>query len=712
MQNRSPKSSDSGAAPQPAGNDPLLQRVTTLKGVGPVISRHLEKLGINNLGDLLHHIPVRYEDLELRGAIRDVPEGDRRSLFGVVPEDPVWIPAGQGRWECVFLCEDDMGTEITLQWFMPKRFRPPLRKGFRGWVTSGVRFFRRPTMGHPTVFAAEERDPRPPGHGQLVSVYKATAGVSQDLLRRCIDQVLQMDLQLSVALPEILTSEREVHGLYMGLHCPKSSAEIETCRHQLARLEMYLHAEGQAKARKARQSRSVEPMEVGEDLEKRIMSRFPFTFTNAQLRVVDEIRQDLAAGFPMARLVQGDVGSGKTAVAIWALLATVAHGRQAALLAPTTTLADQHLQTLESLLQGSRLKIARVVSGTSAAEKAGLADGEVNIVVGTHALISSSVEFKDLGLVIVDEEQKFGVQQRQKLAAKGKDVHRLHLSATPIPRSLALALRGEFDLSRVDEKPPGRKPVSTRQVPFDKFSQAVDFLCKEIESGHRVLFVVPRIEDGDGDDPLGVEQLVSKLQETKLGPFGIVQLHGRLPAEDRSVNMEQFRQGVSPVLVATSIVEVGLDVPELSVLWIENADRFGLSQLHQLRGRVGRGDRASWCFFTVEDPKPATEERLLAFIEEDDGFRIAERDLELRGGGEVQGVRQSGQGKFLLARPLRDLEAFKALSEVAMTQLIQGSSADFGGLRERLGRYLGPGKDLGSSKEEGSGRLDGPLAEG
>ena len=277
---------------------------------------------------------------------------------------------------------------------------------------------------------------------------------------------------------------------------------------------------------------------------------------------------------------------------------------------------------------------------------------------------------------------------------------------------MALALRGEFDLSRVDEKPPGRKPVSTRQVPFDKFSQAVDFLCKEIESGHRVLFVVPRIEDGDGDDPLGVEQLVSKLQETKLGSFGIVQLHGRLPAEDRSVNMEQFRQGVSPVLVATSIVEVGLDVPELSVLWIENADRFGLSQLHQLRGRVGRGDRASWCFFTVEDPKPETEERLLAFIEEDDGFRIAERDLELRGGGEVQGVRQSGQGKFLLARPLRDLEAFKALSEVAMTQLNQGTSADFGGLRERLGRYLGPGKDLGRSDEEGSGRLDGPLAEG
>ncbi len=687
--------------------DPLLEPVTVLRGVGPVIARHLDRLGLGSMGDLLHHIPVRYEDLELRGSLRDVPEGERKSLFGTVTADPAWIPSGQGRWEAVLICDDPSSTEVTLQWFMPKRFRPPVRAGFRGWITGAVRFFRRPTLAHPTVLASGDRNDPHPGHGGIVAIYRATSGVSQDLLRRCIDQVLKKNMNLAMTLPEILPGGRELHGLYSGLHQPHSFAELESCRHQLAQLELYFHAEGQARARRLRQQKQISPIEVTDYLGQRIQARFPFEFTSAQKRVIAEIRKDLNAGFPMARLVQGDVGSGKTAVAIWAMLAVVAQAKQVVIVAPTMTLADQHLNTFKQLLNDSNLKIASVISGTSAEEKEAISKGEIDIVVGTHAVISESVTFADLALVIVDEEQKFGVDQRQKLAAKGSDVHRLHLSATPIPRSLALALRGEFDLSRVDEKPPGRIPVQTRIVPGDRFPAAIDFLCREIEAGHRILFVVPRIEDGDGDDPQGVEQVARRLGQTPLNDDGITLLHGRLTPEEKLQNMDAFRSGAASVMVATSIVEVGLDVPELSVLWIENADRFGLSQLHQLRGRVGRGDRASWCFFTVEGDPAEIDERLQVFVEEDDGFRIAERDLELRGGGEVQGVRQSGQGRFLLARPLSDLETFHRLSEHATARLERGVEAAEGRLLMRIGRYLGPDRPL---QESQPGTADGPLA--
>ena len=699
--------STSGGGDRLEARDPLTSPLTELRGVGPVMAKKLQRLELHTLGDLLHHIPVRHEDLELRGDLRNVPDGVRKSLFGTVAEDPSWIPSGQGRWETTLICDDPAATAVTLQWFMPRRFQPPVRRGFCGWVTGAIRTFRRPTLAHPTVCTASEKSPLPPGHGGIVAVYRSTAGVTQDFLRKIIDQALDRDIQLAETLPEILTGGRSIDRLYRGLHQPESSAEVEACRQQLARLELYFHAEGQARSRRRRQQVEIEPLHLTEKIRERIGARFPFEFTAAQSRVIGEIDDDLQAGFPMARLVQGDVGSGKTAVAIWAILAAAAHGKQAVLVAPTMTLAEQHLRTLEKLLSGSRLKISLVVSGTAAEIKEEISRGEVDIVVGTHAVMSDSIQFPRLALVVVDEEQKFGVGQRQKLAAKGASVHRLHLSATPIPRSLALALRGEFDLSRVDEKPPGRQPVKTRRVPSDRFPAAIEFLCRELDEGQRALFVVPRIEEGNGDDPQGVEQVVKRLLETPLATRGITRLHGRMPAEERSRNMDDFRRGSASVLVATSIVEVGLDIPELSVLWIENADRFGLSQLHQLRGRVGRGDRASWCFFTVSGDPQETEERLQAFIDEEDGFRIAERDLELRGGGEVHGVRQSGQGRFLLARPLADLDAFRRLSEVAGLRLDRGEDSQKQPLLKRLSHYLGPDRP---SRDFNEGSPDGPLA--
>ncbi|MGE4618413.1 MAG: ATP-dependent DNA helicase RecG [Planctomycetota bacterium] len=673
------------------GNDLLRTSLSSLRGVGPAISRHLKRLGLETLGDLLHHFPSRQEDLVVHGSIRDVPDGERRSIYGTVEEDPCWISSGRGRWEAKLISSADPSIEITLHWFHSRRFRPSVARNWQGWVTGAVRQFRGLVMAHPSLARIEETAPLPAGHGQIVSVYPSTEGVSQDLLRRLIGQILDHpDLELDQDLPPLIGSSRSLLEIFRGFHRPASSAESETCRALLARIEMYLHAIRQVQTRIARQSRKIEPLIVTPEVEERILSRFPYALTEAQKRVIEEIRVDLAAGFPMARLVQGDVGSGKTALAIWALLAVIASGQQGALIAPTTALAEQHKKTLDNYLAGSRVQVALIVAGSAVQQREAAASGEAAIVVGTHALLSSSVSFSDLALVVVDEEQRFGVQQRQEMAKKGADVHRLHLSATPIPRSLALALRGDFDLSRVAERPPGRPPVRTRRVESDQFTSALEFLEQELREGNRVLFVVPRIEDGDGDDPVGVEQLVERLRQTSLERLGVSSLHGRLSGSERESRMRDFRSGKCPILVATSIVEVGLDVPELTVLWIEGAERFGLSQLHQLRGRVGRSERPSWCFFTAGQISPESEERLEAFVTEDDGFRLAERDLLLRGGGDAEGARQSGPGGFRLARPLEDLPSFQALSEALMARWRDSGQLEEDWLVGRLGRYLGP----------------------
>ncbi len=698
MVEATPDSESSAGSTPPAATagasdrEPLRLPLLRLKGIGPATAERFERLGLTTVGDLLHHFPARHEDLVIHGKIRDVPDGARRSIYGTIEEAASWIPSGRGRWEAELTPEDEPDQPVKLHWFTSGRYRPPVSSRWQGWITGALRRFGTPVMAHPSMSGCATREPVPAGHGQIVGVYPSTDGLSQGLIRRAIEQILdQLPLDLDAPLPAIIGTDRTLLSIYSGFHRPTSSAQCEVCRSQLARIELYLHAIRQAKTRAIRRARSVRPIEVSDALEQRILARIPYSLTGAQKRAVAEIRTDLAAGFPMARLVQGDVGSGKTAVAIWAVLAVAASGRQSVMIAPTTSLADQHRETLQRYLAGSRVQVAEVITGASAEVKHAVASGEAKIVIGTTALLSESVQFDDLGLVVVDEEQRFGVQQRQQLAMKGDGAHRLHLSATPIPRSLALALRGEFDLSRIDERPPGRPPVQTRWVASEKLHDALEFLVKETRAGNRVMFVVPRIEDGGEDDPIGVEQLRSRLQQTVLAAVGISTLHGGLSLEERNQRLNRFRDGTTPVLVATSIVEVGLDVPELTVVWIEGAERFGLAQLHQMRGRVGRSDRKSWCFFSAEPTSDEAAERLRAFAEESDGFLLAEKDLLIRGGGDAEGERQSGRSEFLLARPLQDLHAFQALSEAAAERLRAGDETPEGPLLGRLGSYLGPG---------------------
>ena len=476
--------------------------------------------------------------------------------------------------------------------------------------------------------------------------------------------------------------DRTIGELYRALHFPESWAERSVALSALGECELWLFCQRQARRRAQRESRPAAVVEVTNAIDERIRARFPFKFTGAQNRVVEELRTDLAQGFPMARLVQGEVGSGKTAVAFYAALAVVAAGGQVALLAPTAPLARQHHESLLETLEGSRVSVDLLIAGSDrdGAVRERLRTGECSIVVGTHALLQQDVEFDSLQLAIVDEEQRFGVGQRGALAAKGEGVHRLHLSATPIPRTLALALVGDFELSTVDEMPPGRQPVQTRRVETDRLGEAAAFIADELAAGRRALFVAPRIDDSETDEEWGggdlpsVEQIAARLRKTALARYPIVELHGRLSTEEQLERVAQFRRGEAPLLVATTLVEVGLDVPGVTVLWIEGADRFGLSQLHQLRGRLGRRGEKAWCFFTVtpsaamaaeladeSSRREVAEERLEAFRTRADGFDLAEEDLRLRGEGETIGARQSGFLPFRLRHPREDLTALADL---------------------------------------------------
>ncbi|MFQ5655692.1 MAG: DEAD/DEAH box helicase, partial [Planctomycetota bacterium] len=422
-----------------------------------------------------------------------------------------------------------------------------------------------------------------------------------------------------------------------------------------------LLAAGQREIQLRRRRLAAPPIPVPAEVERRIRRRFPFPFTAAQERAIAEITADLARGSPMARLLEGEVGCGKTAVAIYGLLAAVAAGLQGALLVPTAPLAHQHLRVLARLLEGSRVRTALLVGGLAAADgeriRSGLAGGDVDLVVGTHALIEERVSFRRLGLVVIDEEQRFGVRARSRLVAKGGVPHCLKMTATPIPRSLALVHYGEWDRSIIDELPPGRRPVETRWVPEERREDAWGFLQGEIEKGHRILFVLPRIEEGE-EGTASVQEAKTRLERSPLGRFPLAVAHGRLPAAEQLAALEGFRSGEAPVLVATTLIEVGLDVPELTVLWIESAERFGLAQLHQLRGRVGRSGRDSWCFVSGNPSGDLARRRFEVFVRVSDGFRLAEEDLVLRGAGEELGTRQSGRSFFRIEHPLEDLRAF------------------------------------------------------
>ncbi|MFH0809984.1 MAG: ATP-dependent DNA helicase RecG [Pseudomonadota bacterium] len=658
---------------------------SALKGVGPVVAGRLKRLGVEKAADLLYLLPRRYEDFRHLARIADCAPGQAAVVRGNVLAAHLgggFRRGGKRLFEAVLA--DDSGT-LTLKYFqfIPERLKLLLAPGGQV-VAAGVvsRFSGSLQMVHAELFEPETGIFS--AAAGLRPVYPATEGLLQTTVRRLVGQVLPLAARVPPVVPEdvrVSLALPPAGEALCFLHNPPPGAEVSalndytTPAHQaLIFEELFLFQIGVLLQRRSRAGRPGIAFPDPAAAFQRFEAALSFPLTSAQRRVLAEVAADMARPKPMSRLIQGDVGCGKTAVALAACHACTQAGYQAALMAPTEILAEQHLRSVLGLPQlGFRPVLLR--SGPRAAERRAalrkLAGGEANLAVGTHAIIEEAVEFAALGLVVVDEQHRFGVMQRSALLAKGGHPDVLVLSATPIPRTLALTIYGDLDLSVIDEPPPGRQPIKTIVLDRARRGEALDLLAAEVAAGGQAYVVYPLVEESD---KLLLKSAVSQFRElAALLPavrFGLV--HGRLPVLERDSVLRAFLKREIDALVATTVVEVGLDVPNASFMLVEDAERFGLSQLHQLRGRVGRGPRPATCVLLAGSKSGPAGRRLAALEKTHDGWRIAEEDLALRGPGEFLGVRQSGLPGFRVADVLRDARLLALARREAQRLIAEG----------------------------------------
>ncbi len=653
--------------------------VQYLKSVGPVRARALARLGIATAGDLLGHYPRRWFDRSTVTPLRRLVAGAEATVEGEV------MTAGErrlrGRGTLQTLALSDGGAVLFLVWFNQSYLLRQLRPGTRLMCSGLVQpHAGRLQMVHPD-YAVLDAGADPLHTGRLVPQYPLTQGIGQHWLRSLIHATLAaVTPRLEETLPDGLLAARGLCGrveALRGIHFPAGPDERDRALRRLVYEEIFLVQLTMALRRRGRAARRGIQLARPGDLTRRLVESLPFPLTGAQRRVLAEILADLRSGGVMHRLLQGDVGSGKTLVALIAALFVIEQGWQAAVMAPTELLAQQHGATLERWAAPLGVTTATLTGGMPAAGRravvAGLGRGEIDLVVGTHALLQEDVRLPRLALAVVDEQHRFGVLQRGRAAAGGEvsePPHVLVMSATPIPRSLALTLYGDLDLSWLDELPPGRRPVTTRVVPADREQEVWDGVAAALRAGRQGYVVYPVIEGSEGSD---LRAATAEYERLAAGPFSahrVALLHGRLPAREKASVMGEFAAGRLDLLVATTVIEVGVDVPNATVMAIADPERFGLAQLHQLRGRIGRGSEAAVCWL-LADPwaPPETRERIAFFAAHHDGFRLAEEDLRRRGPGDLLGVRQHGEPGFRLANPLRDAPVVKACAEDAAALL-------------------------------------------
>ena len=654
--------------------------LTGLPGVGPARAKKLEKLGLHTLGDTLEHLPQRYEDRRACCAIADAPEDRPCCISAVVAAQPRVSFVRRGLSLVKVRAVDGTGT-VFITFFNQDYIREVMCTGqtyvFYGTVERQGNLF---SMTNP-VF---EREGSSRFTGLIMPVYPLTAGISNNLLagltRRAVDECLD-------GLPEVLPARlRKAHQLCQiqyarkHIHYPASFEELAIARRRLVFEELFILTCGLAQLKDRRGQGSGRVL-AGEP--EAFTALLPFAPTGAQRRAMEDIAGDLRSGKVMNRLVQGDVGSGKTAVAAYGAWTAARNGVQCAMMAPTELLAEQHARTLERLLSPAGVRVALLTAAVKGREKkallAALAAGEIDLLVGTHALFSEGVEYRELGLVIADEQHRFGVAQRSALAEKGGVVppHVLVMSATPIPRTLALIVYGDLDVSVINELPPGRTPVKTVLVGENKRQSMYGFVRKQAAEGRQVYIVCPSVEenggagweDGPSLDLKAVTAYARELSERVFPDLRVGFVHGRLKSREKEAVMSSFAGGGLDVLVSTTVIEVGVDVPNASLMIIENAERFGLSQLHQLRGRVGRGKHESFCVLVTSSRSETARERLRALCATNDGFQLAEEDLRLRGPGDFFGKRQHGLPQLKVADFAADMELLKE-AQAAAEELI------------------------------------------
>ena len=670
------------------------QSLRTLKGVGEKTEKLFWKVGIYDTDDLLHYYPRNYDEYETPVDIAELKEGTVQAVSAAVCSG-VYVNSVRGR-QIISVNIADQSGKFPVVWFNLPYLKKTLRKGswfvFRGRI---VRKQGKLEMEHPEIFT-------PSAYEEILHhlqpVYGLTAGLSNKTVVKMITQLLESVSMQSEYLPEEFRERYELADINYALrtiHFPPNKEELLVSRKRLVFDEFFLFI---LSVRKMKEKTEETPncFPVKETwLTEEIIERLPYSLTGAQLNAWHEIERDLAGRRMMSRLVQGDVGSGKTILAFLAMCLVADNGYQAALMAPTEVLARQHYEGFQKLMEEQNLSFPAVLltGSDTAREKrlayAKIASGEALVIIGTHALIQEKVEYANLALVITDEQHRFGVKQREALTTRGNPPNILVMSATPIPRTLAIILYGDLDISVIDELPARRLPIKNCVVNTSYRPKAYSFIERQVREGRQAYVICPMVEESEGMEAENVLDYTEKLRENLSSDIRIEYLHGKMKAKEKNAVMEAFAQGEIQVLVSTTVVEVGVNVPNATVMMVENAERFGLAQLHQLRGRVGRGEYQSYCIF-IQGNQEQVSKRLEILNKSNDGFYIAGEDLKLRGPGDLFGIRQSGDMEFKIGDIYNDSAILTKASEAADEILALDPELDLEQhrfLKERMGSY-------------------------
>ncbi len=659
---RQRKSKPSKRPPRPKPEGPpaaLDAAVTVLDGIGPKNAEKLANLGIRTLGDMLYHFPRRYDDYTQLKPINRLQYRDELTVIGTVQSASSRSIRG-GKSKVIEVIIGDGTGALRINWFNQPWLLKSLKEGTQVVMSGKIdQYLGRLTMTNPEWELLEEKNLHT---NRIVPVYPLTANITQRWLRGQMDKVINYwALRVEETLPKNVVrsaSLMELPEALLQIHFPDSWDDLKAAQHRLAFDEIFYLQLGVLQQKRRWAERTGHIFETPKQWLEGQTARLPYELTGAQQKALNDVKSDLASGHPMNRLLQGDVGSGKTVIAALAAGMVVQEGYQAAILAPTSILAEQHYKSFSEMMTGvngllETRQIRMMIGATPEAEKkeirAGLESGEIKFIIGTHALLQDPVKFQNLQLAVIDEQHRFGVEQRSILRSKGENPHLLVMTATPIPRSLALTVYGDLDLTVMDEMPPGREPVDTHVLYPRERERAYSLIRRVVKEGQQVFMVYPLVEESDKSDSKAAVEEHERLQTEVFPNLKLDLLHGRMKPGEKEKGMSRFRDQESDILVSTSVVEVGVDIPNATVMVIEGANRFGLAQLHQFRGRVGRGSEKSYCLLIPETGDSVENERLEAMTETNDGFVLAERDLEQRGPGQFLGTRQSGFSEMQMA---------------------------------------------------------------